>query len=198
MKVDRWPQRAGRVLAIVLIAGVAACSSQTSSSSPAVHSSSPVSTTSPATHRVRAAVPPVEGLALSDARQVLNGHGFYKLSSEPEPNTRYPVGQVTATTPYGGKYVRTDITVIVFVSGTQRCPVCSKGLRARMPPVYGLTFQHANTVLVEHGITVDPRSVMKPSAKPRGTVIGSAPGPNVTFTAYGPGARQAVLTVSSG
>jgi beta-lactam-binding protein with PASTA domain len=68
-----------------------------------------------------------------------------------------------------------------------------------MPPVCGLTFQQANTLLVEHGITLNQHPIRRPSSGAAGTVTGSMPAAGTSFIAYGSRrAKEVTVTISSG
>jgi hypothetical protein len=65
--------------------------------------------------------------------------------------------------------------------------------------VCGLTLQSANTLLVERDITLNLHPFRRPSAKPAGTIIGSAPAAEASIVAYSRSAtKEVVVTISLG
>jgi beta-lactam-binding protein with PASTA domain len=115
------------------------------------------------------------------------------------PNLYYDQGEVTATAPPGNSSVRTGSTVTIFVSaGSTKCATCVGGesIRRKMPPVCGLNFQQAETLLVRQSITLRPPP---PNVPASAKIIGSDPPAGTFFVAFGsPAAKEVVVTFSSG
>lgn len=192
--IERRFPPAARVLAIALAGCLAGCGTSHATTSSAASPSHGAPRPVP--------MPPVVGDPLYAAKQAIRAVGFDRPPRVmATPNDKTGKDQVIATNPLGGKVVLSDSLVTIFVaSGPMVCLVCSgRGTVRTMPPVCGLTMQEANLLLVESGITLDQHPIHRPSSKPAGTVIGSAPAAGTRFIAYGSrSAREVVVTISSG
>jgi len=188
-------QSSARVLAALLVVCAAVgCGGGSSSAT----SSSPPPTPTAAPH-ARVKMPDVLGYSVQLAKQTMRSYGLVGPTRE-EPRFNGATPQtIAATAPPVGKSVLADSAVILFVSqGPQTCPLCSAHTRT-VPPLCGLTLQAANTLLVERDITLNLHPFRRPSAKPAGTIIGSAPTAEASIVAYGGSAiREVVVTISSG
>lgn len=187
-------QSSAKVLAVLLVVCAAGCgggSSSTASSSPA-----PTATTAP---HGRVKMPDVVGYSVQLAKQTIKSRGLVGPTKEEHRFNGGTPQTIAATAPSGGQSVLADAPVILYVSqGIQTCPLCSAHMRV-VPPLCGLTLQAANTRLVERDITLNLHPFRRPSAKPAGTVIGSAPAAGASIAAYGGRvAREVVVTISSG
>jgi eukaryotic-like serine/threonine-protein kinase len=175
------------LLAIALSAGVAACGGS--------------GTTVPPPHRpyTRVTVPYVSLYTVPIAVHKIRAKGLRHTTKKLEPNLLIPSGLVIATVPAAGSRVRINSTVKLLVSeGVVICTGCKEVTRV-MPDVCGLTFQQANTLLAESGITLNPQAIRQASPEPPGTVIQSVPAAGTLFIAYGsPAAEAVVVTISSG
>lgn len=195
----RFPSKATALaLAVCLAVWLAVClagcgsgrSSSTATTSPSPSTPKPV------------AMPTVVGYTVPFAKQTDRTNGLQGPTRViATPNGAWPRSRITATNPPGGKVVLSDSRVIFYVaSGPARCEQCTgTGAVRRMPDVCGLTFQQANTLLVERGITLSQHPIRRPSAKARGTIIGSVPAARTSFIAYGGrSVTEVVVTISSG
>jgi serine/threonine-protein kinase len=169
-------------------------------SSPAESGSA--STTPPAT----VAIPVLEGDGQQAADQIIAGDGL-KFVTKSEANLRYPADVVIATNPAAGIVVPAGSTVIFLVStGLTSCSDCiRRPVMSIMPDVCGLTYQQANTLLAQNGITLSAQITYQASAEPAGTIVGSVPAAGESFESYGPfdlvddsGPVQVVPVISSG
>jgi beta-lactam-binding protein with PASTA domain len=184
-----------KVLALALTLCLAGCGSGSSSST------SPTTSPSHSTPKP-VPMPTVLGYSVPLAMQAVKAIG---LEARPNvkmmPNGAWPRNRITGTIPPAGKVVLSDSAITFYVaSGPAICTLCSgTGRVVNMPPICGLTFQQANTVLVEMGITLDQHPIRRPSSKEAGTVIGSVPAVGTRFSAYGSrNAEEVVVTISSG
>jgi beta-lactam-binding protein with PASTA domain len=188
-------QSLARVLAVLLVVcaavGCGGGSSSTTSSSPP-----PTGTAAP---HARVKMPDVVGYSVQLAKQTIRSYGLVGPTKEERSFNGATPQTIAGTAPSGGQSVLADSPVILFVSqGTQTCPLCSAHTRT-VPPLCGLTLQAANTRLVEDDITLNLHPFHRPSAKPAGTVIGSAPAAGASIVAYGGSvAKEVVVTISSG
>ena len=177
---------------------MAACSGSTTHST--TQTSSPQSTSSSSTTKPHATIPVVLGYTIQYTKGLMTAEGIGPIKDEARPNLYYSQNEVIGTNP-PGKSAFTGSTVTLYVSGgITGCATCvGGGVTLVMPPVCGLTFQVANTLLVEKGITLNPHPISQASSKPAGEIIGSVPAAEKSFVAYGtPNAQEVVVTISSG
>lgn len=199
------------VLATTIIAGMAACGGSTSHStapaSPApTTSSAGPSSPAPTTSSTgttgpnpRVAIPDVIGDDETFAKQLLASYGIERVTEDSKPNLLYNFNYATGTNPPGETEVSAGSPLTLFLSGGISSAVTGGAMTLSMPNILNLTFQQANTVLVEEGITLCPHPLTEASAKPAGLIIGSVPPAHQKFVAYGStAARPVVVTVSSG
>jgi beta-lactam-binding protein with PASTA domain len=186
------------VLAMTVTVGMTACSSSTShSTAPTSPALSTSSTGTPGPH-TRVAIPDVIGDDEQFAEQLLASYGIKPAKPDSRPNLYYNVNYAIGTNPPGDTKVSTGSTVTLFVSGGITSFVSGGAMTVKMPNVLTLTFQQANTMLVEKGITLCP-PISQASAKPAGQIISSVPAAGQKFVAYGSKtARAVIVTVSSG
>jgi beta-lactam-binding protein with PASTA domain len=189
---------AGRiVLALTITAGLAACSSATSRSTAPTSPTPSRSSTGTPRPRARVAIPDVIGDHEQFAEQLLALDGITSVHEDTKPNLFYNGNDAIGTNPPGDAKVSTGATVTIFVSGGISSFV-SGAVTEKMRNVLKLTFQQANTILVENGITLCP-AVYQESTIPAGEIISSVPAAGQKFVAYGSNtARPVVVTVSSG
>jgi beta-lactam-binding protein with PASTA domain len=166
-----------------------ACSGSTSHStapaSPSPSTSSPQpgtsSTGAPGTH-TRVAIPDVIGDDEQFAEQLLASDGIKPVKDDLRPNLYYNVNEAIGTKPPGETKVFTGSTVTLFLSGGISNFVSGGPFTVSMPNVLKLTFQQANTMLVEKGITLCP-PISRASAEPEGQIISSVPAAGQKFAA---------------
>jgi eukaryotic-like serine/threonine-protein kinase len=186
------------VLAMTITAGMTACSSSASQSTTATSPTPSTSSTGTTGPHARVAIPDVIGDDEQFAEQLLAFDGIRPVKEDSMPNLYYNVNYAIGTNPPGETKVVTGSPVVLFLSGGITSFVSGGPKTVGMPDVLKLTFQVANTMLVEHGITLCP-PIFQASAKPAGQIIGSVPAARQKFVAYGgKTARPVVVTVSSG
>jgi hypothetical protein len=168
----------------------------TSSAASSPAESGSASTPPPAT----VAIPVLEGDGQQAADQIIAGDGL-KFVTQSEAYPRYPFDVVIATNPAAGMVVSAGSTVIFLVSaGLTGCNHCLRlPVTSIMPDVCGLTYQQANTLLAQNGITLSAQITYQASAEPAGTIIGSVPTAGESFESSGGiDAVQVVPVISSG
>lgn len=190
-------QSPAKVLALALAVFLAGCGGSHASTSP---TGSPSHSTPGSLKPV--AMPTVLGYSVPFAKHEIRSMGLKGPTKViPTPNGSWPQYRITGTIPPAGKLVLADSPVTFYIaSGPAVCIACTgRGMVVKMPDVCGKTFQEANTLLVEMGITLDQTPIRRASSEPRGTVIGSVPAAGTHFVAYGSSsAKEVVVTVSSG
>jgi beta-lactam-binding protein with PASTA domain len=194
--IGRRFRSAGKMaLAMTIAAAMTACSSSASHSTTATSPTPSTSSTGPHTG---VAIPDVIGDDEQFAEQLLAYYGIRPVKEDSMPNLYYNVNYAIGTNPPGETKVFTGSPVVLFLSGGITSFVSGGAKIVSMPNVLKLTFQLANTMLVEHGITLCP-PIFQASAKPAGQIIGSVPAAGQKFIAYGSkNARPVIVTVSSG
>lgn len=190
------------MLAITITAAFTACSSGSSTHpKPSASSTANVSSTATGGTRSPVTIPSVIGTTAIFAEEQMASAGLGHVSETKRFNIKYPLNEVTGTSPPVGQKVLAGSAVTIVVSaGIGVCINCaSSRVSRKMPNVCGLTFQAANTMLVEDDITLSSPPISVPSAKPAGEIIGSVPPAGMVFIVYGSSAAQeAFVTVSSG
>lgn len=186
------------VLAMAVAVAVTACSGATShSTAPTSPTPSASQTDTPGPH-TRVAVPDVIGDHEHFAEQDLAFYGIKAAKEVSEPNLYYSATDAIGTNPPADTKVFTGSVVTLFVSAGITSFLSGSAVTVSMPNVLKLTFQQANTMLVERGITLCP-PVFQASAVPAGQIINSVPAARQKFVAYGSKtARAVIVTVSSG
>lgn len=199
------------LLVMILTACVAACGrgqATSDSSSPATTNSSAPSSQqgTPTVHSTApptdVTVPLVSGQYAQIAEQHISATGLDPVT-QPEPNLSYPANVVIATAPSEGTAVLTGEAVTLYISeGLAGCEGCiRRAVYAVMPNVCGLTYQQANTLLAENGITLSEQTISQASPEPAGIIIGSIPTVGATFVSFGSigfDPEAVVVAISSG
>ncbi|HEX5505584.1 MAG TPA: PASTA domain-containing protein [Thermomicrobiales bacterium] len=117
------------------------------------------------------AVPDLGGKTLAQAQQAAKAIGLAAEQAGEENSNSVPVGQVVRQDPAPGAKVPPGRTVSVIIS---RGPA-----RAVVPPVLGLSYQQAVSILKNAGFGVE-RTDASSRTVPQGAVIDQNPAPNTT------------------
>ena len=148
-------QSPAKVLALALAVFLAGCGGSHASTSP---TGSPSHSTPGSLKPV--AMPTVLGYSVPFAKHEIRSMGLKGPTKViPTPNGSWPQYRITGTIPPAGKLVLADSPVTFYIaSGPAVCIACTgRGMVVKMPDVCGKTFQEANTLLVEMGITLTRR-----------------------------------------
>jgi beta-lactam-binding protein with PASTA domain len=148
---------------------------------PSVNQSGSGSNTTAAATNVT--MPTVAGDSVPMADQIIEQEGLGRVTEKQEANLIYDSGYVITTDPAAGTQLRAGSTVILLVSaGPYGCGGTAQGGAENecfgnyiVPDLIGLTFQQADTLLAERGLTLDPQYESQVSSAATGTIIASNP-----------------------
>jgi eukaryotic-like serine/threonine-protein kinase len=128
-------------------------------------------------------MPTVAGDSVRMADQIIEQEGLGRVTEKQEVNLIYDSGYVITTDPAPGTQLRAGSTVILLISaGPYGCGGTALGGAENeclgnetVPDLIGLTFQQADTLLAERGLTLDPQYESEASSAATGTIIASNP-----------------------